>query len=83
MIVVPGESPVRAGPYRFVRHPNYVAVAIEMACVPLVHGAWICALLFSALNLMLLRVRIRVEERALGAAWERTFAGVPRFVPHG
>src|SRR5207302_2796482 len=43
VIVVPGESPVRAGPYRFVRHPNYVAVAIEMACVPLVHGAWICA----------------------------------------
>lgn len=83
VIVVPGESPVRAGPYRFVRHPNYVAVAIEMACVPLVHGAWICALLFSALNLMLLRTRIRVEERALGATWERAFAGVPRFVPHG
>jgi len=70
-------------PYRFVRHPNYVAVAIEMACVPLVHGAWICGLLFSALNLMLLRIRIRVEERALGATWERAFAGVPRFVPHG
>ncbi|HZX93728.1 MAG TPA: isoprenylcysteine carboxylmethyltransferase family protein [Myxococcales bacterium] len=83
VIVVPGEAPVRRGPYRFLRHPNYLAVAAEMLCVPLVHGAWICALVFSALNAALLRVRIRAEERALGRPWEQAFENVPRFIPHG
>jgi methyltransferase len=83
VIVVPGAAPVRRGPYRLLRHPNYVAVAAEMLLVPLAHGAWICAALFSTLNAMLLRARIRVEEKALGAAWEREFAGVPRSIPHG
>jgi len=44
VIVVPGEPPVRRGPYRFLRHPNYLAVAVEMLCVPLAHGAFLCAL---------------------------------------
>ena len=66
---------MRRGPYRFLRHPNYVAVATEMLCVPLAHGAWICAALFSTLNAALLRVRVRAEERALGSDWERAFAG--------
>jgi methyltransferase len=83
VIVVPGEPPVRTGPYRFLRHPNYLAVAVEMLCVPLAHGAFICAVLFSAANLALLRVRVRIEEQALGPSWEREFSGVPRFVPHG
>jgi len=83
VIVVPGAAPVRTGPYRFLRHPNYLAVATEMLCVPLAHGAFVCAALFSALNAVLLRVRIRAEERALGSDWERAFDGVPRFIPHG
>ena len=83
VIAVPGEAPVRRGPYRWVRHPNYIAVAVEMACVPLAHGAWLSALTFSALNAFVLRERIRVEERALGDAYQRAFAGVPRFLPHG
>ena len=83
VIVVPGEPPVRRGPYRALRHPNYVAVTAEMACVPLAHGAFLTAAVFSVLNLLLLRVRIRVEERALGASWDREFSGVPRFIPHG
>ena len=83
IVVVPGEPPVTRGPYRWVRHPNYVAVVIEMAALPLVHGAWLTALVFSLGNLWLLRVRIRAEERALGAAWEAAFAGRPRFVPGG
>lgn len=83
IIVVPDAPPVRSGPYRFVRHPNYIAVAVEMLCIPLVHGAWICALTFSALNALLLRVRVRDEERALGAPYQRAFAQVPRFIPHG
>lgn len=83
VIVVPSEPPVRRGPYRFLRHPNYVAVAVEMLCVPLAHGAFLCAILFSLLNALLLRVRIRVEEEALGASWRREFSSVPRFIPHG
>jgi methyltransferase len=83
VIVVPGDAPVRQGPYRFLRHPNYVAVAAEMLFIPLAHGAWVSALVFSALNVVLLRARIRTEERALGASWQREFAGVPRFIPHG
>jgi methyltransferase len=83
VIVVPGDPPVRRGPYRFLRHPNYVAVAIEMLCVPMVHCAFLCAVLFSTLNVLLLRVRIRVEEQALGATWEQAFSTIPRFIPHG
>ena len=83
VIVTPGEPPVRRGPYRFVRHPNYIAVILELLAIPLVRGAWVTALLFSALNAVVLRIRIRDEERALGAAWERAFAQVPRFIPHG
>ena len=83
VIVVPGEPPVRKGPYRFLRHPNYLAVAVEMLCVPLAHGAFICAIAFSLANLALLRVRVRIEEQALGPSWQREFSGVPRFVPHG
>ena len=83
VIVVPSEPPVRRGPYRFLRHPNYVAVAAEMLLIPLAHGAWITALVFSAIDALLLRARIRVEEQALGPAWQREFARVPRFIPHG
>jgi methyltransferase len=83
VIAVPGDAPVRRGPYRFVRHPNYVAVALEMLFVPLVHGAWICALVFSLANALLLRVRIRAEEQALGGPYRVAFEGVPRFLPHG
>lgn len=81
VIAVPGEPPVAAGPYRWVRHPNYAAVAVEMLCVPLVHGAWLTAVAFSAANAALLSVRIPAEERALGAAYARAFAGKPRFLP--
>ena len=65
VIVVPGLAPVRGGPYRWLRHPNYVAVVVEGAALPLVHSAWITALAFSVLNAFLLRVRIRVEDAAL------------------
>jgi methyltransferase len=83
IVVVPGAAPVTGGPYRFVRHPNYVAVIAEMVALPLVHGAWLTALIFSLGNVWLLRVRIRAEEHALGAPWEQAFAGRPRFVPGG
>jgi methyltransferase len=81
IIVVSGEEPITAGPYRFIRHPNYAAVALEMACVPLVHGAWLTAILFSLGNAALLRTRIREEEKALGGHYAAAFADRPRFLP--
>lgn len=64
VLVLPDEEPVAAGPYRHLRHPNYLAVVLEVAALPLVHTAWATALAFSAANAVLLRVRIRTEERA-------------------
>ena len=81
ILVIPGAAPVTAGPYRFVRHPNYLAVAIELLCVPLVGGAWLTAVAFSLANAALLRTRIRQEEEALGAGWALSFADKPRFLP--
>lgn len=69
--VVPGEPPVRGGIYRWLRHPNYLAVAIEMAAAPMLFGAWRTALLFSALDLVALDARVRTEERALREAAAR------------
>ncbi len=66
VIVVPGATLVAAGPYRLMRHPNYVAVVVEGLALPLVHTAWLTAVAFTILNLVLLSVRIRVEEQALG-----------------
>jgi methyltransferase len=83
VVVVPGSAPVTGGPYRWLRHPNYLAVVLEVACLPLAWGSWRTALLFSLANAALLRVRIRAEERALGPAWEAAFAGRPRLLPGG
>jgi methyltransferase len=65
ILVVPGRELVARGPYRFVRHPNYVVVAVEILAFPLIFGAWATALVFTVLNAALLRVRIREEAKAL------------------
>ncbi len=65
VIVVPCLAPVGSGPYRIFRHPNYIAVVVEGVALPLVHAAWITAVVFTVLNAALLTVRIRVEDRAL------------------
>lgn len=65
VIVVPGAPRVTTGPYRYLTHPNYVAVVAEGAALPLVHTAWITAIAFSVLNAALLRTRIKVENAAL------------------
>jgi methyltransferase len=68
VIVVPGAERVSGGPYRFLPHPNYVAVVVEGVALPLVYTAWITALVFTVVNAVLLvGVRIPVEERALKA----------------
>ncbi len=68
IVVVPGLPLVNRGPYRWLRHPNYVAVVVEGIALPMVHTAWITAITFTVLNAALLRVRIREEERALKLA---------------
>ncbi|MFF4213986.1 isoprenylcysteine carboxyl methyltransferase family protein [Streptomyces sp. NPDC001796] len=68
VIVVPGLPTVTKGPYRILRHPNYLAVVVEGAALPLVHGAWLTAAAFTVCNAGLLAVRVRSEEAALSAA---------------
>ena len=67
VIVLPGSPRIAGGPYRFFPHPNYVAVVAEGIALPLVHSAWITAIVFTLANAALLFVRIRVEDRALEA----------------
>jgi methyltransferase len=68
VVVVPGLPLVHTGPYRWVRHPNYVAVVAEGVALPLVHSAWLTALVFTVLNAGLLVIRIRCENRVLAGA---------------
>ncbi|HPG25148.1 MAG TPA: isoprenylcysteine carboxylmethyltransferase family protein [Myxococcota bacterium] len=83
VIAVPGRPVVTGGPYRWLRHPNYVAVVVEGFALPLVHGAWLTAIVFSFLNAWLLRVRIEVEERVLSehCGYEEGLGRRARFLP--
>jgi methyltransferase len=65
VIVVPGMALVASGPYRFLAHPNYAVVVVEGFALPLVHTAWLTALVFTIANAGLLTVRLRTERRAL------------------
>jgi methyltransferase len=65
VIVIPGAPRITGGPYRFVPHPNYVAVIAEGVALPLVHTAWMTAVIFTVLDVWLLTVRIRAENTAL------------------
>jgi len=75
--------PSQRGPYAYIRHPNYLAVILEFAAVPLIAGARVSALLLSALNAAVLFDRIRDEERLLNASpgYRRAFANRARFIP--
>jgi methyltransferase len=68
LIVIPGAPLVRRGPYRWMHHPNYTAVVAEVAALPLVHSAWLTAIVFSIANAVVLSVRIGRENAALGYA---------------
>lgn len=70
VIVVPGLPRVTGGPYRWLRHPNYAAVAAEGLALPLVHGAWMTAAAFTVLNATLMTVRVRCENGALAGLVE-------------
>ncbi len=79
----PAMAIVDRGPYRFVRHPNYAAVIVELAALPLAGGCYFTALAASALDAVALARRITDEEAALAAspAWRATMAAKPRFFP--
>ncbi len=81
--ILPGSEPVTRGPYRFMRHPNYLVVSVELFTLPLCFGAWITAIVFSLLNGVMLAVRIRAEENALiaGTAYAEKMSDRKRFFP--
>mgnify|MGYP003363364170 CR=1 FL=1 len=68
IIVLPGASLVRSGPYRFLRHPNYAIVVGEIAALPLAFGLPLYAIVFSLLNALILHVRVKAENAALKSA---------------
>jgi methyltransferase len=74
---------VTGGPYRRIRHPNYVAVFVELVALPLVHGAWLTALVGAALHVVVLRRRLALEEAVLAANphYAELMGGKPRFIP--
>src|SRR5690606_23331727 len=83
VLVLPGVPAVASGPFRFLRHPNYLAVVAEGLAVPLMHSAFLTAGVFSVLNAVLLAVRIACEEQALArhCSYDERFAERPRLWP--
>ncbi len=82
IITVPDVKLVLCGPYRFVRHPNYTVVIIELLAIPALCGAYFTAAIFSLANAVILAVRIPEEERALEDTIGGPLPGLPRFIPH-
>ena len=68
ILVLPNHKLVNSGPYKYLRHPNYIAVVIEFAVIPLIFSCYLTAFVFSVINLILLRRRIKIEEDALKKA---------------
>ena len=83
IIVLPNVEVVRSGPYRFIKHPNYLVVSIELLVVPLLFGAYVTACLFTILNILMLSIRIPAEEKALRelTEYESNFGSCNRFLP--
>ncbi len=81
IVVTPEKTPVTTGPYRFMRHPNYLAVVIEIAAVALIGGAILTAIIFSIGNALILAVRIPTEERAMGEGYADALGSRRRFIP--
>lgn len=85
VLVLPGVPAEAKGPFRYLRHPNYLAVIVEGVAIPLAHSAFLSAAVFSILNAWLLRLRIACEERALGehCAYAERLGARRRLVPFG
>lgn len=83
-VVVPQDLKVATtGPYRWIRHPNYLVVIIEIAALPLLHGAWASAVALTAINALVLYRRISTEEASLSKipAWREAMADRRRLIP--
>lgn len=83
ILTLPDAPPVSSGVFRYVRHPNYLGVVLEIAALPLLHGAWITTCVFSVANGWLLWRRVRAEEAALdvGGRYRASLGDRGRFVP--
>jgi methyltransferase len=81
IIVLPQMKLVTRGPYRFIRHPNYLAVIIELIAIPVLCGAYFTAVLFSLANACMLARRIPREEQALALCSDHALPPLPRFFP--
>lgn len=81
--IVPNTNPVIKGPYRYLRHPNYVIVMIEMITIPLIFGAYLTSILFPIINAFVLSHRIKIEEKALIELtnYNIDMVTAPRFIP--
>jgi len=81
VLSLPDTDPITGGPFRYLRHPNYLAVVVEFVALPLVHTAWLTAVLFSLADAAVLRLRIRAEEEALSKAgnYRQTMGRKPMF----
>ncbi|MCL7747618.1 isoprenylcysteine carboxyl methyltransferase family protein [Halalkalibacter alkaliphilus] len=83
IMVLPGAKVIAKGPYRYLRHPNYVIVVTEIACLPLIFQAYWTAIAFTIINAFVLSVRIKMEEAALEEAtnYQEVFEKHKRFIP--
>lgn len=83
ILVLPHSMLVPKGPYKFMRHPNYIVVMLEFWIIPLLFQAYITAIICSVLNVLVLSIRIREEERALQELtnYKQSFQNISRFIP--
>lgn len=83
IITLPDTPVVDKGIYRYLRHPNWLGVILEIAALPLIHGAYLTAIIFSVANAWIMNQRIQTEEEALGENNNSKlfFANIPRFMP--
>ncbi|OIK15453.1 hypothetical protein BIV60_09905 [Bacillus sp. MUM 116] len=83
IIVLPGANVVKRGPYRWIKHPNYLIVSIELLVIPLLFKCFLTAAVFTLLNIFMLSIRIPTEEQALKTytEYEGAFQKCNRFLP--
>ncbi|MFD0827855.1 isoprenylcysteine carboxyl methyltransferase family protein [Neobacillus sp. M.A.Huq-85] len=83
IIVLPNANVIRKGPYRWIKHPNYLVVSLELLVIPLLFNAYFTAAIFTILNIVMLSIRIPIEERALKShtRYEGAFESCNRFLP--
>lgn len=83
IIIVPNDIVVSKGPYQYLKHPNYIIVAVEILIIPLLFQAYVTALIFTILNIVMMTVRIPTEEKALQkyTNYQEAFNSKSRFVP--